>query len=335
MTNRNKVPTEAPAPPTGAKWRHDILLGELVNPTKDNKLFSGMGPVHLTEDDIKSNPALSGLHDGWYDTAQTTRPQYIGKDGTVYMPGLATKGPQQTFKEGDGIGFGAANELGWTKPNAWLLDSREVAFTGHNVFGEPIKNPKYPKPRMTEIDPRLRKATRQDGKGGNTRAGTRAAEGAGDTEGPDVPVKEPVPQTSNPAAEDGPRIVVNPVVFKDKRDALCVAWNEAFRVAMEIMDFSPVAEPTEAQRRFFADTAYKRDEVQLRRTIIARICTFDTSVKYPTDEQLQESVEFLHGVLEAGFPQNQQEQATVQRVIDILSAIPEGPRGELSPIPET
>ena len=93
----------------------------------------------------------------------------------------------------------------------------------------------------------------------------------------------PTPQVpSAPAAPaesySGPRIAVNPEVFSDDRDALCVALNEAFRVIMEINGFDPVAEPTDAQRRFFADTAYANDETQLRRTILARICTFDTSI---------------------------------------------------------
>ena len=148
----------------------------------------------------------------------------------------------------------------------------------------------------------------------------RAAEGAGDTEGPDVPVEAPVPQATEPVPEGGPRIVINPEVFEDKRDALCVAMNEAFRVLMEVNGFNPVSEPTEAQRQFFADTAYSRNENQMRRTILARICTFDTSVKDPTEEQLHESIEFLETVMEMGAPQNEWEQRAVQRIHDVLAA---------------
>lgn len=126
------------------------------------------------------------------------------------------------------------------------------------------------------------------------------------------------------------RIVINPTTFENEKDALCVAMNEAFRIVMEETGFEPVSEPTERQREFFSDTAYADDELQLRRTIIARICTFDTSVKDPTDEQLQESVEFLRSVLEAGYPQNEWEQALVQKLLDILSHVPIGKRGETS-----
>ena len=141
-----------------------------------------------------------------------------------------------------------------------------------------------------------------------------------------------VPSGHNPALDGhgGPRIVVNPSTFGNKKDALCVACNEAFRIVMEETGFEPVSEPTDAQREFFSDTAYADDELQLRRTIIARICTFDTSVKDPTDGQIQESVEFLHSVLEAGYPQNEWEQSLVQKLLDILSRVPTGRRGGTS-----
>lgn len=133
------------------------------------------------------------------------------------------------------------------------------------------------------------------------------------------------------AHEGGPRIVINPEVFEDKRDALCVAMNEAFRVLMEVNGFNPVSEPTEAQRQFFADTAYSRNENQMRRTILARICTFDTSVKDPTEEQLHESVEFLETVMEMGAPQNQWEQQAVQRIHDVLAAALENGTAQSAP----
>ena len=118
------------------------------------------------------------------------------------------------------------------------------------------------------------------------------------------------------------RIVINPSTFRNKKDALCVAFDEGFRLVMEYMGFDPVSEPTEEQRKFFAPTAYAKDEVQLRRTILARICTLDTSVKDPTDEQLQEAVEFLDAVMESGAPQNEWEQRSVKRLRDIVAAIP-------------
>jgi len=137
------------------------------------------------------------------------------------------------------------------------------------------------------------------------------------------------------------RIVINPKVFGDARDAKCVAWNEAFRVVMEDMSFEPASEPTEEQRKFFSDTAYRNDEIQLRRTILARVCTFDDSVENPTDEQLQEAVEFLDSVMEAGVPQTEEEQATVQRARDMIAAIVSGgggtaqaPGGAAEPPPE-
>lgn len=136
--------------------------------------------------------------------------------------------------------------------------------------------------------------------------------------------KNSVPSGHNPALDgySGPRIVINPSTFKNEKDAMCVAYNEAFRIVMEEMQFDPVSEPTDRQRDFFSDTDYANDENMLRRTILARICTFDTSVEDPTDEQIQEAVEFLESVLEAGFPQNEDEQSKVQRILDVLRSVP-------------
>ena len=134
------------------------------------------------------------------------------------------------------------------------------------------------------------------------------------------------------------RIVINPSTFRNKKDALCVAFDEGFRILMEYMDFECVSEPTDEQRRFFSDTAYNGDEAQLRHTILARICTLDTSVKDPTDEQLQEAVEFLDAVMESGAPQNEWEQRCVKRLRDIVAAIPPAkkapPLGSDLPEPE-
>ena len=133
--------------------------------------------------------------------------------------------------------------------------------------------------RGEEPDNPMKRVVRQDAKGGA--AGTETAEA--------VPQGEPAPQ-------GGPRIVINPTTFKNSKDALCVAFNEGFRLWMEANDFQPQSEPTDAQRKFFSDTAYADDELQLRRTILARIATFDTSVKDPTDDQLSETAEFLNAV---------------------------------------
>lgn len=127
---------------------------------------------------------------------------------------------------------------------------------------------------------------------------------------------------------NGPRVIINPAVKHDDRDAMCVAWNESFRILMEVNGFDPVSEPTERQRKFFSDTAYNDDELMLRRTILARICTFDTSVKDPTDEQLQEAVEFLDTVMEIGAPQNEWEQQAVKRIRDTIERTVGQPRAE-------
>jgi len=160
---------------------------------------------------------------------------------------------------------------------------------------------------------------RQDAKGGDTRAASEGGDGGSpeDTISP-----EPGEGASSflPSAGGGPRIVINPTTFKNKKDALCVAFNEGFRLWMEANDFQPRSEPTDAQRKFFSDTAYADDELQLRRTILARIATFDTSVKDPTDDQLAETAEFLGAVLESDWCKNDWERDCVSRLAQAAQA---------------
>lgn len=163
---------------------------------------------------------------------------------------------------------------------------------------------------------------------GDVRQAAKGGDSAGkdDLASPPPGVRLTVPEAG------GPRIVINPKVFEDKRDALCVAFNEAFRVVMEDNGFEPVSEPTDRQRRFFADTAYADDEVQLRRTILARIATLDTSVSDPTDEQLQETAEMLGMVMEVGAPQNEWERRCVKRLLDVVSASLNGTKNPGNPL---
>lgn len=156
----------------------------------------------------------------------------------------------------------------------------------------------------------LLEGVNEDAKGGRT---VRAAQGAQD----DVP-----PSDAEVSAQPSgtPRIVINPTTFRNSKDALCVAFNEGFRLWMEATGFEPQSEPTEAQRRFFSDTAYADDELQLRRTILARIATFDTSVKDPTDEQLAETAGFLNAVAESGWCKNDWELNSVRKLAAAVEA---------------
>ena len=117
------------------------------------------------------------------------------------------------------------------------------------------------------------------------------------------------------------RIVINPSTFKNGKDALCVAFNERFRIAMEQYGFEPQSEPTDRQRRFFSDTAYADDEVQLRRTILARILTLDTSVKDPTDEQLREALGFLQEFKRRERPSNDWEASAIERLEILVQTV--------------
>lgn len=55
-------------------------------------------------------------------------------------------------------------------------------------------------------------------------------------------------------------IKINPDVMNDKRDALAVAWNEALRILMEDIGFTPEFQITPEQEEFFRGTAYAEGE---------------------------------------------------------------------------
>jgi len=117
------------------------------------------------------------------------------------------------------------------------------------------------------------------------------------------------------------RIVINPSTFHNSKDCLCIAFNERFRIWMEERGFNPASEPTDAQRAFFRDTAYADDEVQLRRTILARIATLDTSVSDPTDDQLVETLEMLRGFKGTEQPSNDWEASALDRIIALVGSV--------------
>jgi hypothetical protein len=123
------------------------------------------------------------------------------------------------------------------------------------------------------------------------------------------------------------KIVINPEVLQDKRDAMAVAWNEGLRLLMEDTKFKPAFEPTAEQRKFFSNTAYAEDDTALKRTIVARVATHDTSVS-PTPEQEGETVRLLDLAMEMLGPQHQ-DTGTLQKMRDSVSA--GKARGPVSP----
>lgn len=165
----------------------------------------------------------------------------------------------------------------------------------------------------------LKQFVKTNGKDGGAMAADKGGEAAG------IETETAVPR-SRQSTVRGPRIIINPTTFKNQKDALCVAFNERFRIAMERYGWVPKSEPTDAQRRFFSDTAYADDEEMLRRTIIARIIVLDTSVKDPTDAQLADAMEFLNMFREREKPSNQWEADALERIVRLVETVQ--PKGE-------
>ena len=174
-------------------------------------------------------------------------------------------------------------------------------------WAPPDLNPKPYSPEARESEKIL---LRQDAKGGD--AGGEVTENAEIVNSGEA---------ADPPVTNGPRIVINPTTFRNGKDALCVAFNERFRIWMEAEGFNPQSEPTEKQREFFNDTAYADDELMLRRTILARIATLDTSVKDPTDAQITETLEMLKGFRETERPDDAWQANALDRIIGLVQSV--------------
>ncbi len=125
------------------------------------------------------------------------------------------------------------------------------------------------------------------------------------------------------------QIFLNPEIFNDKRDAMATAWNEALRLVQEDAKFTPVFEVTPEQKAFFKDTAYATNSLALKRTIVSRIATHDTSVS-PTEEQEMETIRLLALVMEMIGPKHQ-DYPVVQKMSESVQA--GNARGEIRAAP--
>ena len=114
-------------------------------------------------------------------------------------------------------------------------------------------------------------------------------------------------------------IKVNPSVFADKRDAMAVVVNEALRLFQEDVRFTPKFEATPEQVKFFRATAYADDADAMKKTIVARIATRDTSVPNPTPEQVGETRRLLGLVMEA-IGESHPDFALMRKLADGLGA---------------
>lgn len=91
------------------------------------------------------------------------------------------------------------------------------------------------------------------------------------------------PNVAGMAAEDG-TVILNPYSKLSDVEKQAVAKNEAYRLFMRDKKIVPDFTITDEQRKQFEGSAYAKDDVALKQTIVARILTGDPSAK-ATDEQ--------------------------------------------------
>lgn len=298
---------------------------DLVNTIEALKVKPGVANLLIEQ---SMQPQSFGARLSAYsDILRTSRLHLHPKDTRTLFSALENTRLESLSRIGPGLTetrYHAAPTIEYKPAKDISLDGRTVIFTGQDARDMvPTLQKRFPNTRFVEggnlysetgnsIDREFN--TFMDVKGGDTRQDSKGGDAG---QGSDAPAPEPSPAV--PAS--GPRIVINPSTFRNKKDALCVAWNERLRIWMEDHDFQPRAEPTQEQREFFSDTPYAEDELQMRRTILARIATLDTSIRNPTDMQLGETVEMLQGFAQTETPSNEYEAKSLSRLIELVDHV--------------
>lgn len=98
------------------------------------------------------------------------------------------------------------------------------------------------------------------------------------------------PNVAGMATEDN-KIILNPYSKNTAKEQEAVAKNEAIRLFMNIQNIAPSFDLTEEQQKFFKGSAYEKDPVAAKQTIISRILSGDPSAKNVTEEQMKAAKE--------------------------------------------
>lgn len=99
------------------------------------------------------------------------------------------------------------------------------------------------------------------------------------------------PNVAGMAAEDG-KITLNPYSKLSPEELSAVAENEAFRLKMREMNYTPQFSLTPEQQKTLTGSAYEKNPAAAKQTILARILSGDPSVGAITGEQKREAEAF-------------------------------------------
>ena len=94
------------------------------------------------------------------------------------------------------------------------------------------------------------------------------------------------PEVAGMMTEDN-KITLNPYSDNTPEEQRGVARNEALRIFMKLNSTQPDFELTPSQKSFFKGTEYENDELNAKRSTVARILTGDPSVGKVPPEQLE------------------------------------------------
>lgn len=86
---------------------------------------------------------------------------------------------------------------------------------------------------------------------------------------------------------DDNKIILNPYSKLNAQEKQAVATNEAIRLLLKKINFTPKFDLTKEQIDFFKGTEYESNPEEAKKSILARILTKDSSAQSPSKEQVE------------------------------------------------
>lgn len=113
------------------------------------------------------------------------------------------------------------------------------------------------------------------------------------------------PTVAGMATEDN-KIILNPFSQNAPEEQQAVARNEAIRLFLKQMEYSPAFDLTKQQQSFFKGSKYEKNPEEAKKSIIARILSGDPSVGRASAEQTKEATNIAKQIQDFLANQNKQ-----------------------------
>lgn len=105
------------------------------------------------------------------------------------------------------------------------------------------------------------------------------------------------PTVAGMATEDN-KIILNPYSQNSPEEQQAVARNEAIRLFLKEMEYTPSFDLTKQQQSFFKGSEYEKNPEEAKKSIIARILSGDPSVGKASAQQSKEAASISNQIMQ-------------------------------------